>query len=105
MIGYDETNTPYIMFYNQIMNLLNRCYYSDRKLALLRAACVRTAAQTIAVVMSNTPRFKIDNNNIALNRLAQRFGVCGGYMNKPEVQKICKAPKMTNTCVDPWRAF
>ena len=35
LIGYDGTNMPYVMFYNQIMNLLNRCYYSDRKLALL----------------------------------------------------------------------
>ena len=55
LIGYDGTNMPYVMFYNQIMNLLARCLYSDRKLPLLRAACLNTAAQTIAVVISDTP--------------------------------------------------
>ena len=51
LIGYDGINMPYIMFYNQIMNLLARCPYSDRKLPLLRAVCVHTAAQTIVVVI------------------------------------------------------
>ena len=106
LIGYDGTNMPYIMFYYQIMNLLNRCYYSDRKLALLRAACVRTAAQTIAVVISDTPGFKDDIKiNMILNRLAQRFGVSGGFLNEPEVRKIGNAPKISNTSIDAWRAF
>ena len=85
LIGYDGTNMPYVMFYNQIMNLLNRCYFSDRKLALLRAPCVRMAAQTVAVVISDTHGFKDDiKTNMALNRLAQRFGVSGGFLNEPE---------------------
>ena len=42
------------------MNLLARCPYSDRKLPLLRAACLHTAAQTIAVVISDTPGFDDD---------------------------------------------
>ena len=57
LIGYDGTNMPYVMFYNQIMNLMVRCPYPDRKLTILRAACVRSAAQTIAVVISDTPGF------------------------------------------------
>ena len=106
LIGYDGTNIPCIMFYNQITNLLNRCYYSHRKLASLRAACVRTAAQTIAVVISYTPGFKDDIKiNMALNRWAQRFGVTGVFFNEIEVRKLCNAPKMSNTSVDTWRAF
>ena len=71
------------------MNLLNRCNYSDRKLALLCAKCVRTAAQTIAVIISDTPGFKDDIKiNMALNRLAQRFRVSGGFLNEPEVRKF-----------------
>ena len=106
LISYDRTNTPYIMFYNQIINLLNRCYYSDRKLALLRAACVRMTAKTIAVVISDLPGFKDDIKiNMVLNRLAQRFGVSGGFLNEPEARKIRNAPKMSNTSVDAWRAF
>ena len=106
LIGYNGTNMPYIMLYNQIMNFLNRLYYSDRKLALLRAACVRTAAQTIAYLILDTPGCK-DNIkiNMALNRLAQRFGVSGGFLNQPEVRKIRSAPKMSNTSVVAWRAF
>ena len=80
LIGYDGTNMPYIMFYNQIMNFLNKYYYSDRKLVLFRAACVRTAAQTIAVLISDTPGFKNDVKvNMTLNRLTEGFGVRGGY--------------------------
>ena len=106
LIGYDGTNMPYIMFYNQIMNLLYRCYYSDRKLALLRAACVRTAAQTIDVVISDTPGFKDDTKiTMASNRLAQRFGVRGSFLNEPEVRKIRNTPKMSNSSVDAWKAF
>ena len=78
LIGYDGTNTPYVMFYNQIMNLLARCPYSDRKLPLLRAACLHTASQTNAVFISDNPGFDDDSIiNMALNRLSQRFGVHG----------------------------
>ena len=60
------------------MNLLDWCPYSDRKLPVLRAACLHTAAQTIAVVISNTSGFDEDAKiNMALNRLSQRFGVHG----------------------------
>ena len=106
LIGYDETNMPYVMFYNQIMNLLARCPYSDRKLPLLRAACLHTAAQTIAVVISNIPGFDDDAKiNMALNRLSQRFGVHGGFVNEPEVQKIRNGPKMSSTTAAAWKTF
>ena len=49
LIGYDGSNMPYVMFKNHIMNLMERCPYPDRILPLLRAACVRAAAHTIAV--------------------------------------------------------
>ena len=106
LVGYDGSNMPYIMFYNQIMNLLKRCYYPDRKLALLRAACVRTAAQTIAVIISDTPGFDDDTKiSMALDRLAQRFGVPGGFLNEPEVQGIRNGPKMSSTSAAAWKAF
>ena len=98
LIGYDGTNMPYVMFYNPIMNLLASCPYSDRKLPLLRAACLHTAVQTIAVVISDTHGFDDDAKiNMALNRLSQRFGVHGGFVNEPEVQKIRNGPKMSST--------
>ena len=97
---------PYVMFYNQIMNLLARCPYSDWKLLLLRAAYLHTAAQTIAVLISDTPGFDDDAKiNMALNRLSQRFGVHGGFVNEPEVQKIRNGPKMSSTSAAAWKAF
>ena len=106
LIGYDGTNMPYVIFYNQIMNLLARCPYSDRTLPLLRAACLHTAAQTIAVVISDNPRFDNDPKiNMALNRLSQRLGVHGGFVNKPEVQKIRNGPKMSSTSAAAWKTF
>ena len=106
LIGYEGTNMPYVMFYNQIMNLLARCSYSDRKLPLLRAACLHTAAQTIAVVISDTPGFDDDAKiNMALNRLSQRFGVHDGFVNEPEVQKIRNGPKMSSTSAAAWKTF
>ena len=88
------------------MNFLNKCYYSDGKLAFLRASCVRTAAQTIAVVISDILgyKYKIKNNTV-LKRLAQKFKISGGFLNEPEVQKIRNAIKMTNFSVDSWRMF
>ena len=106
LIGYDGTNMPYVMFYNQIMNLMVRCSYPDRKLPILRAACVRSAAQTIAVVISDTPGFN-DNTKIAmgLSRLEQRFGRSGGFANEPEVQQIRNGPKLSSTSDAAWKIF
>ena len=88
------------------MDILNRFHYSDCNLALLHAACVRTAAQTIVVVISDTPGFEYKIKiNMALNRLDQSFGVSGNFLNESEVRKIRNVPKVTNTGVDAWRAF
>ena len=106
LIGYDGVNMPYVMFYNQIMNLMSRCPYQDRRLPLLRAACVRTASQTIAVVISDTPGLNDDAKiKMALDRLSQRFGVHGGFANEPEVQKIRHGPKMSSTSAVAWKTF
>ena len=106
LIGFDGTNMPYVMFYNQIMNLMARCPYPDRKLPILRAACVRSAAQTIAVVISDTPGFD-DNTKITmgLSRLEQRFGRSGGFVNEPEVRRIRNGPKLSSTSGASWKNF
>ena len=76
LIGYDESKMPYVMFKNQIMNLMERCPYPDCKLPLLHAACVRAAAHTIAVVISDTPGFDDEAKiYMAFDHLSQRFGV------------------------------
>ena len=98
---------PYVMFYNQIINLLARCPYLNRKLPLLRAACfLYTAAKTIAVVISDIPGFDDDAKiNMALNRLSQRFAVHGGFVNEPEVQKVRNGPKINSTSAAALKTF
>ena len=79
---------------------------SDRKLPLLRAACLHTATQTIAVVISDTPGFDDDAKiNMALIRLSQTFGVHGGFVNEREVQKIRNGSKMSSTSAAAWKTF
>ena len=106
LIGYDGSNMPYVMFKNQIMNLMERCPYPDRKLPLLRAACVRAAAHTITVVIFDTPGFDDEAKiSMAFDPLSQRFGVRGGFVNEPEIRQIRNGPKMTSTSAAAWKTF
>ena len=96
----------YVMFKNQIMNLMERCPYPDHKLPLLRAACIRAAAHTIVVVISDTPGFDDETKiSMAFGRLSQRFGVRGGFVNEPEIRQIRNGPKMTSTSATAWKTF
>ena len=106
LIGYDGSNMPYVMFKNQIMNLMERCPYPDRKLPLLHPACVWAAAHTIAVVISDTPEFHDEaKNSMAFDRLSQRFGVRGGFVNEPEIRQTRNGPKMSSTSAAAWKTF
>ena len=94
-IDCNVINMLYVMLYNQIMNLTAQYPYPDRKLPLLRASCVRTAAHTIAaVIFSDTSNFVGETKiNMGLSRLFQRLRRSGGFVNKPEVQKIRNSHK------------
>ena len=106
LIGYDGSNMPNVMFKNQIMNLMERCPYPDRKLPLLHAACVRAAAHTNAVVISDTPGFDDEAKiSMAFDWLLQRFGARGGFVNEPEIRHIRNGPKMTFTSAAAWKTF
>ena len=106
LIDYDGSNMPYIMFKNQIMNLMERCPYPDRKLPLLHPACVWAAAHTIAVVISDTPEFHDEaKNSMAFDRLSLRFGVQSGFVNEPEIRQIRNGPKISSTSAAAWKTF
>ena len=71
------------------MKFMERFPYPDRKLPVLRAACVQAAAHTIAVIISDTPGFGDEAKiSVAFDRLSQRFGVQGGFVNEPVITKI-----------------
>ena len=62
---------PFIMFKNQIVNLMNKCPYDDRKLPLLRASCVRKVSQTIAIVISESSALNSNEKvKMAFDRLS-----------------------------------
>ena len=83
LISCDGTNMSYVMFYNQIINQKARCSYPYRKLPLLLALCVRTAAQTIAVIVSGTPWFDDETKiSLGLFRLCPRFWRPVGFVNE-----------------------
>ena len=56
---------------------------------LLRASCVREALQTMAIVLSKSSAFGSHAKmNMGSDRLSQRFGVRGRFLNEPEVRHI-----------------
>ena len=80
LIGSDGANMPFISFKNRINVYMDRCCFGDARLTLLQAACARTAAQTIANLTSDTSGLsEKDRIEMSLERLSQRFGVCGGF--------------------------
>ena len=42
---------------------------------------------------------------MAFDRLSQRFGVRGGFVNESEIRQIRKGPKMTSTSAAAWKTF
>ena len=66
---------PFIMFKNQIVDLIKKCPY-DEKLRLLRVFCVHEALQTIAIVISDSPTLESHAKmDMALDRVSQPFSV------------------------------
>ena len=72
----------------------------------MRAACVRAVAHTIAEIISDTSGFDDKAKiSMAFDRLSQRFGVRGGFLNEPEIRQIRNGPKMTSTSAAAWKTF
>ena len=106
LLEYDGKNMLFIMFENQIVNLMKKCPYDDKKFPLLRASCVREALQTIAIVISDSPALNSTAKvKMASDRLPQRFGVSGGFLNEPEVRQIKYGLRLTSTSAGAWREF
>ena len=88
LIGYDGANMPFIFFRNRIYGLMDSGPFEGARLTLLQAACARTAAQTIANLISDTPGLaEKDRIEMSLERLSQRFGVRGEFLSEPKIRK------------------
>ena len=87
-IRYTGRGLPYIFFYNQITNLLQRCPDPTRKMDLLRAACQEQARETISVLVPPVPGWAVDTQiKRALESLQLRYGCCS-FLSEPLVKSI-----------------
>ena len=67
--------------------------YDERRLEVLRASCIGQPRETVNLFfapMRNMSTFKRIERS--LDRLRQRYGVCGGLTSEPKVAKIRTGP-------------
>ena len=58
---------------------MDSCPFEGALITLLQADCAKAAAQTIAKLTTSTPGLsEKDRIEMSLERLSQRFNVCGG---------------------------
>ena len=97
-IGYDGANIAFVFFENQVRRLMNESPYDERKLEVLRAACV---GQPREMVKPFCPRMKsmttAQRIEKALDRLRQRYGVSSGLTSEPKVIAIRHGAKVNFT--------
>ena len=75
-VGYDGANIVFVFFENQVRCVMNESPYDERKLEVLRAACVGQGREMVhlfcAPMKSMTTAQRIEK---AFDRLSQRYGV------------------------------
>ena len=58
------------------------------------------------MVISDIPGFDDEAKiSMAFDRLSQRFGVRGGFVNEPEIRQVRNGPKTTSTSAAAWKTF
>ena len=94
-VEYDGANIAFVFFENQVRRLLNESCYDERKLEVLRAACVGQPREMVnlfcAPMKSMTTAQRIEK---ALDRLRQRYGVSSGLTSEPRVIAIRHGAKV-----------
>ena len=97
-VGCDGANTAFVFFENQVRRLMNESPYDERKLEVLRAACVGQPREMVnlfcASMKSMTTAQRIEK---ALGRLRQRYGVSSGLTSEPKVIAIRHGAKVIFT--------
>ena len=97
-VGYDGANIAFVFFENQVRRLMNESPYDERKLEVLRAACVGQPREMVnlfcAPMKSMTTAQRIEK---ALDRLRQRYGVSSGLTSEPRVIAIRHGAKVNFT--------
>ena len=99
-VGYDGANIAFVFFENQVRHLMNESPYDERKLEVLRAACVGQPREMVNLfctpMKSMTTAQRIEK---ALDRLRQRYGVSSGLTSEPRVIAIRHGAKVNFTAL------
>ena len=94
-VGYDGANIAFVFFENQVRRLMNESPYDERKLEVLRAACVGQPREMMnlfcATMKSMTTAQRIEK---AFDRLRQRYSVSSGLTSEPKVIAIRHCAKV-----------
>ena len=93
-IRFTGKKLPFIFYYNQIIELLDRCPDRNRKMDLLRASCQEEAREAVATLVPLVPGWGVDKQiQRALEGLRLRYG-CNSFLSEPLVKRVRSGPKL-----------
>ena len=92
-IRFTGRKLPFIFYYNQIMELLNRCPDPRKKMDLLRASCQDQAREAISALVPPVPGWDVNTQiKRALEGLRLRYG-CSSFLSEPLVKRVRSGQK------------
>ena len=94
-IRFTGQRLPFIFYFNQITELLQRCPQPSRKMDLLRASCQDEAREAVSALVPPVPGWEVDTQvKRALEGLRLRFGCCS-FLTEPPVKRVRSGPKIS----------
>jgi len=93
-IRFTGRSLPFIFYFNQITELLQRCPEPNRKMELLRASYQDEAREAISALVPPVPGWNVDTQiDRALEGLRLRYG-CSSFLFEPLVKRVQQGPKI-----------
>ena len=99
-MSFNGDNIAFVFFKNQIQKLMNQCPIIERRLEVLKAACVGQPREMVNLFfgpmqgLSTSERVKK-----ALERLSERYGVPGGLTAEPAIVDIRNGSRVLHNVV------
>ena len=88
-MGFNGDNIAFVFFKNQIQKLTNECPISERRLEVLRAACMGQPREMVNLFFGPMRGLSTSKRvEKALQRLSERYGVPGGLTAEPAIVEI-----------------
>ena len=88
-MSFNGDNIAFVFFKNQIQKLMNQCPIIERRLEVLRAACVGQPREMVNLFFGPMRGLSTSERvEKALERLSERYGVPGGLTAEPAIVDI-----------------